>query len=169
MKIECSKTFVLNETVWRENELVPSDELDEMATSFIQYYKDWNLDRLAFDQRGQEISVTLALCVLEEKESWKDVAKKIAEDDWSGASLALWKLYAQDRRDAIQEIVMLPGTLYRDDDFVEWVPVVRHRPVISIIGILRGSETKISMKRSIEIGLAKTRTMLISKTEVLKT
>ena len=176
MKIEGSKTFFLNEIVWLENELVPSDELDGMSEYFIQYYKDWNFDKLAFDQRGQELSVTIALCALDGNESWKSVVSELMGEGWSGASLAFWKLYTQDERNPLPENVTLPGTLYRDENIEEWVPVVINRPVISIIGILRGNQTKISMKPSSALNLpsstqgsAKVRTVLISKTEVVKT
>lgn len=176
MKIYGEKTFILNEIDWLENEIIPLDELDEMSSYFIQYYKDWNFDKLAFNQGGQELSVTIALCTLDEEESWKSVSSKLDSDGWSGASIAMWKLYVQNERSSLSENVALPGTIYRDENIEEWVLIAINRPVISIIGILRGNETRISMKpysslnlQSSAQGSVKIRTLLISKTEVLKT
>ena len=79
--------------------------------------------------------------------------------------MVLWTLYVQDMREELQDTVTLPGTLYRDEDFVEWVPLVRHRPRL----FLRTAVEVASMKLSSSLYTAKARTLLISKIEVLKT
>lgn len=169
MKIERSETFVFNETVWRENILVPNDDRDEVSNDFIRCYKTTGLCTPEQWHEDQEILVTIALCILGEKESWKVVSSLLKKDGWSGASLFFWNLYVQDKKVAVPDSVMLPGILYRDDEIIEWVPVAHHRPIISMLGVLRGSETRISMKHSTTLSLAKSRTILISKTETIKT
>lgn len=171
MKIEGIETFILNEVVWRENILVPTYTKTEsvaVTEEFIRHYMSEKLHNDALDQRGQEVAVTVALCVLEESESWRSALKKIQSDKWSGASLAFWKLYVQDKRKPLSDAVLLPGTLFWDDDFHEWVPSVTHHPIISLLQTLRGAETRLTMKRSSILTRAKSRSVLISKTNILK-
>lgn len=165
MKIEESKTFVLSETVLRESLLTPVDENDKTATDFIKYYqigKFGNIDRAP---RGEEINIIIALCSLTENDKWKNVTVELKEKGWACASLVLWSLYVQDRRDAVPDTVTLAGTLYRDDNFMEWIPIVRYRPRY----FLKTSTEVLSMKLSSSLLTAKVRTILISKIEVLKT
>lgn len=182
MKITGSATFVLNEVVWKENSLVPanfSESEKVLAKEFIEHYQSENFDDISLEQNGQEMRVTVALCTLGENESWEHVAKEweIKEGGWFGASLTLWKLYVQNRKEALPETVLLPGTLYLTDDMTQWVPLAHHRPIISLLGGVRGSETKVLMKPlailslapSMTIGRAKIHTVLISKKEILKT
>lgn len=171
MKIEGVEKFVLNEVAWRENILVPAHgKTESLSTTeeFIRCYKSGRLHEYALDQRGQEVSVTVALLVLSESESWRIASKKIQSDGWSGASLAFWKLYVQGKRKPLPDAVILPGTLFWDDEFHEWVPAVTHHPIISLLQTLRGAETRIAMKSSSILTRAKSRTLLISKTEALK-
>ncbi|MDO8604731.1 MAG: hypothetical protein Q7K40_05065 [bacterium] len=176
MRIEQAETFVIGEIVWGKNSLVAKKRKGGVEQEFLRCYEEENFKDLAFDQGGQELSLTLALCYLEEGENWREVATKIKENGWSASSLAMWKLYIQERRNAFPGSITLPGTIYRDDNFFEWIPVVQHRPVISFFGHFRGSETEVSMKPSVVLGmtpsetagLAKSRTVLISKTNVLK-
>lgn len=169
MKIERIETFVLSEIVWRENILTPNDDRDEVSNDFIRCYKTAGLCIPAQEQPAKEVLITIALCILEEKEDWKTVSAEIKNDGWSGSSLFFWNLYVQSKNIAVPDTVMLPGVLYRDDEIVEWFPIVHHRPMVSILGALRGSETKISMKHSMTLSLAKPRTILISKTDIIKT
>lgn len=169
MKIERSETFVLNEIVWRENILVPENDRDEVSTEFIRCYQTGNFENIEPEPVCQEISIAIALCILGEKETWRNVSSELKKDGWSGASLLFWKLYVQDKKAALPDSVMLPGVRYRDDDIIEWFPVVHHCPIVSLFGVLRGSETRVSMKSSMTLGLAKSRTVLISKTHITKT
>ncbi len=169
MKIERIETFILSEIVWRENILVPENNRDETSKEFIRCYQIGNFEKIEPELMNPEISISIALCILEEKETWRNVSSELKDDGWSGASLLLWKLYVQDKKVAMPDSVMLPGVRYRDDDITEWFPVVHHRPIASLFGVLRGSETRVSMKSSMTLGLAKSRTVLISKTEILKT
>lgn len=169
MKIERSETFVLSEIVWRENILAPNDDRDEVSNDFIRCYKTAVLCIPKQEQVDHGILITIALCVLDEKENWKAVSAELKNDGWSGSSLFFWNLYVQDKKVAVSDSVMLPGVRYRDDDIIEWFPVVHHRPIVSLFGVLRGSETRVSMKPSMTLGLAKPRTILISKTDIIKT
>lgn len=182
MKITGSATFVLSEVIWKENSLVPVNFPENekvLAEEFIGYYQSENFDRIALEQNGQDLRVTIALCTLGENESWEHVAKEqeVRGNGWSGASLTLWKLYVQNRKEALPETVILPGTLYLTDDMTQWVPLAHHRPIISLLGGVRGSETKVLMKplailslaTSMTIGRAKIHTVLISKKETVKT
>lgn len=168
MKIERSETFVLSEIVWRENILTPNDDRDEVSNDFIRCYKTGGLCIQTPEHPTKEVLITIALCLLEENEDWKTVSAVLKKDGWSGSSLFFWNLYVQSKNIAVPDTVILPGVLYRDDEIIEWVPVVHHRPIVSILGALRGSETRISMKHSTTLGLAKPRTVLISKTETIK-
>ncbi|MGB2580447.1 MAG: hypothetical protein WBC83_02025 [Minisyncoccia bacterium] len=169
MKIERSETFVLSEIVWRENILTKNDDRDLVSDDFIRFYKTAGLCIPEQKQEDNDVLITIAICILGEKENWKVASAELKKGGWSGASLFFWHLYVQDKKIAVPDTVMLPGILYRDDEIIEWVPVVRHRPIVSILGILRGSETKILMKPSMTLGLAKSRTILISKTDIIKT
>ncbi len=169
MRIERSETFILSEVIWRENVLAPYDEHDEVSNDFIRCYKMAHLFISPPKQTEDDMLITIALCILEEKERWKTAGSELKKDGWSGSSLFFWNLYVQDKKVALTDAVILPGTLYRDDEIIEWVPVAHHRPIVSILGGLRGSETKISMKPSMSLGFSKSRTVLISKTEVIET
>lgn len=169
MKIERSETFVLSEIVWRENILMPNNDQDEVSSDFIRCYRTTGLCPIEQKQTDQELLVTIALCILGEKENWKIAYAELKKDGWSGSSIFFWNLYVQDKKVAVSDSVILPGVLYRDDELIEWVPVVHHRPIVSMLGVLRGSETRVSMKSSMTLGLAKSRTVLISKTDIIKT
>ena len=164
MKIERSETFLLNEIVWQKIILVPANEGDEVANEFIRCYQSENLGNIARDFIGQEINSTIALCTLEEKENWGTAAKELQKDGWSGASFAMWQLYVQGKKDTGINNVTLSGVRYRDDNFVEWVPVVHYH-----FRLFLKSATEISMKRSSTLNLPKARTVLISRINILKT
>lgn len=165
MKIKDSRTFVLNETVLHENLIVPVDELDSIVMEFIGHYRAGKFGNIARETRGEDVLVTVAICYLDEDENWKTIISELEKEGWAGASLVLWSLYVQDNKNVAQETVTLPGTLYRDDDFVEWVPLVRYSPRI----FLKTATEIVSMKLSSSLRTSKARTFLISKTEVIKT
>lgn len=172
MKTEDEKTFILNKLVWRENVLVPLDKLDKVAREFIRCYQVWKSNNTPDELAGHEINVTIALCILEENECWRDVALELKKENWFGATLVLWNLYVQDKKDAISSTVTLPGTLYRDDDLIEWIPLVHYNPLHfhrNVIEFSMKPSAILGVSPSTVLGLAKTRTFLISKTKILKT
>lgn len=164
MKIMDSRTFALNETVLRENLIVPVDELDSVVMEFIRNYKAGKFGNIARETRGEEVTVTIAICYLNENENWNASILELEKDGWAGASLILWSLYVQDNKQVAEETVTLPGTLYRDDDFVEWVPLVRYSPRI----FLKTATEIVSMKLCSSLRTSKARAFLISKTKVIK-
>lgn len=164
MKIEDEKIFILNKLVWRENILVPLSEEDEVTMEFIRYYQEWKSNNVANEFRGYKIRVTIALCIIGENELWNDVSQELKGDGWSHSTLVLWNLYVQDREEAITSVVILPGTLYRDDDLIEWVPIVHYNPRLFHRNIL-----EVSMKHSLGLAHTKQRTILVSKTKIIKT
>lgn len=164
MKIKDEKLFILKKLVWRENILVPLNEEDEVSMEFIRYYQEWKSNNVANELGGYKISAKIALCVIGENELWDDVSKDLKGDSWSPSTLVLWNLYVQDKKDTIQSVVILPGTLYRDDDLIEWMPIVHYNPRLFHRNIL-----EVSMKHSLELAHMKPRTILISKTKIVKT
>lgn len=164
MKIEDEKIFILNKLEWRENILVPLNEEDEVTNEFIRYYQEWKSNNVTNELGGYKISVKIALCVIGENELWDDVSRDLKCDSWSPSTLVLWNLYVQDREDAIPSVVILPGTLYRDDDLIEWMPIVHYNPRLFHRKII-----EVSMKHSFELAHTKPRTILISKTKIVKT
>lgn len=167
MKIEKSESFILDDIVWRKSALVPSNEENEQAKEFIRYYKTYGLTD-ANKQYPERIKVTTALCTLGENETWESAAKELKNGGWFGSSMIFWELYTQGKKTAIPNSVALPGVRYRDDEFVEWFPVVHHEPLVSFFGSLRGSKTKIKMKQILSLEDKKQITVLISKIEILK-
>lgn len=165
MEIEDFKTFILNETVLRKSHLVPVDEGDSNVVEFIRYYQDGRLGNIERAPYGEEINITVALCSITENDLWENVITSLKEKSWTPASLVLWSLYVQDRRTAVPFTVTLAGTLYRDDDFMEWIPIVRYRPRY----FLKTATEVQSMKHSSSLHTAKARTILISKIVVTKT
>lgn len=164
MKIDHGETFLLNEIIWKESILVPTNEGDAVAKEFIKCYQSNNWKDVVCELRGTKVTVTIALCNLEEKDNWKIIAKELQKDGWSGASLTLWQLYVQGKKDVGANNVTLAGVRYRDEQFVEWVPIVHYTSRLFL-----KSATEISMKLSSTLNLAKARTILIAKTNVLKT
>ena len=165
MEIKDSKTLVLNETVLHKSLLVPVNERDATVTEFIRCYQTGKFGNIERAPRGEEMSITIALYVLTENDEWKNVLTKLKEESWSPASLVLWSLYVQDTKEAVTDTVTIPGTLYRDDDLVEWIPLVRYRPRL----FLKTATEVLSMKLSSSLQTAKSRTILVSRIEVLKT
>ena len=165
MKIEDERTFILNETVLRKSAIVPVDEKDATVVEFIRYYQTGKFGNIERAPRGAEINITVAVCTLTENDKWKNVLAELKEESWSPASLVLWSLYVQDRKEAVMDTVTIPGTLYRDDDFVEWIPLVRYRPRL----FLKTATEILSMKLSSSLQTAKSRTILVSRIEVPKT
>lgn len=158
MKIEHSKTFTRYREMELKDILVPHQDGDEVSKGFIKDYRE-NF----FDQTTTPITINIALCILGENESWTAAASILKKDDWVGASLAVWRLYVHDKKEVSATTVTLPGTRYRDDDIVEWVPLVHFQP-----RFLFSNATEISMRLSTTLGLAKPRVVLISKIEILR-
>ena len=152
MKIEHSKIFTLYGIEGERDILVPREDGSEVATEFIKSYNE-----KFFDQAIFPITITIALCALEETEKWSTVSKAIKEEGWAGASLALWRLYISDKNVQVNT-VSLPGVRYRDDNFVEWVPIVHF-----CARILFKNATEISMRLSTTLDLPKPRIVLVSK------
>ena len=165
MNIADSRTFVLSETILGESLVVPANTMDNVVTDFIRYYKAEKFVYTTYLPNNEDARITIAFCTLGEKESWKSVASEIKKEGWSGASLMLWSLYARDKIDVGNNTVTLPGTLYRDNDFIEWVPLVRQQPRMFAKNITE----IVSMKPSLSLCTPKARIVLISKIEDLKT
>jgi len=161
MKIDHCETFLLNEVVWRESILVPTNEGDEVAKDFIKCYQSNNWNDIVCELRGKETKATIGLCTIEEKENWKIIAKELQKEGWSGASLPLWQLYIQGKKNVCANSVTLVGVRYRDDKFIEWVPLVHYTPRFFL-----KNATEISMKPSSTLTLAKARTVLISRIDL---
>lgn len=164
MKIDCCETFFLNEIVLKESLVVPTNEGDEVAKEFIRCYQSNAWKNIALELRGEEVESTIALCNLEEKDDWKIIAKELQKDGWSGASLTLWQLYVQGKKDIGANNVTLAGVRYRDEDFVEWVPIVHYTSRLFF-----KSATEVSMKLSSTLNFRKARTVLIAKFNIIKT
>lgn len=167
MKIEQVKKFVLSGVYPGKILLVPAEKTAatvRISSEFIHFYQAMNLQRIALEQGGEEIKLTLALCNTDKNESWMEASKDLQNDGWSGASLSMWQLYIKDGKSAPLCSVVLTGMRYRDDDFVEWVPLVHYQPRTFLRDV-----TEVSMKRSCSLSLKEARCVLISKTEILKT
>lgn len=151
MKIEHSRTFAAGKVVEIKSILTPSDDRDKTTHGFIKNYHQKKYFRV-------DTPITLALCTLEKNESWTDVARKIKDDGWSGASLSEWELYVHDKKNAVFGPVTIPGIRYADDNLIAWIPVVKHRSRTFF-----KSATEVSMKRSASLTVAKPRIVLVKK------
>lgn len=156
MKIEHCSTFTVGGGGEIKDIFVPCDDRDIVTQDFIKSYSQEKYIRL-------DATVTIALCVLDKNESWTNVARELKKEKWFGASLAEWRLYVQDKNNIEFGTVILPGVLYRDDDLIEWVPIVHHRTRIFL-----KNATEISMKLSTSLATVKARTVLIKKIESQK-
>ncbi|HAS84525.1 MAG TPA: hypothetical protein DCS23_00405 [Candidatus Yonathbacteria bacterium] len=165
MNIADSRTFILSETILGENPVVRTNRMDTLVTDFIRAYKAEKFVYNTYLPNNEDASIIIALCVLEEKESWKSVASEIKKDGWSGASLMLWSLYVRDKIDVGNNTVTLPGTLYRDNNLIEWVPLVRQHPRM----FAKMATEIVTMKLSSSLSTPKARIVLVSKIEERKT
>lgn len=158
MKIEHGKTFTHYREMNLKDILVSHQDGDEVSQGFI---KDYRED--FFGQTTTPTTIDIALCTLGENESWTAAASILKKDGWVGASLAVWRLYVNDKKEVSATTITLPGIRYRDDNLVEWIPLVHFHP-----RFLFRNATEISMRLSTTLDLAKPRVVLISKIKILR-
>ena len=167
MKIENVRTFDLGAISLGKTIFVPrekSKETVKVSKEFIETYQSGRFDNLNLYLNDMGSNLILGLCVME-KESWVEVAKDIKKKEgWVGASLVMWQLYIMDGRDAPMGTVTLTGVRYRDNELIEWVPLVHYQSR----RFLRDA-TEVSMKRSSSLYNLESRTVLVSKIEPKET
>lgn len=165
MKIEQEVTFHYEGEKTPEDKLIPRNWNDEKAKLFIALCEEKQIYPETILQEVPVVgSITLALCTLNENETWSTVARELEKEGWQGASLSFWRIYIQKKCDIGSTTVILPGARYRDENFCEWVPFVSYHT-----RIMRKPATKISLKELCSIDIQKVRTLLVSKVELLKT
>ena len=159
MIIDKERTLVLSETVLQGNLIVPFDKADRTVIEFLRHYNVSKNNSITRETSGVETVVTVALCYLNEKESWSTVSSELKKEGWAGASLILWSKYIEDNKEVTSETITIPGTRYRDDEYVEWVPLVRYKRHF----LFKKATEIVSMKLALSLRSEKARVLLVSK------
>lgn len=110
--------------------LTPFDSQSEKILGDYVVQKSWGTEMPSAMKHPYQ-DVTIAIGTPELGETITTILQKGVIDEWYPASLVHWDAYRRIHENELHQIAIL-GTIYRDDDFHEWVFTIAHKKVLGI-------------------------------------